>query len=753
MVKVGKKLMLFFLLNIWCYGYAQIGVSTDRYDNSGEKVLNSYVNIDWQGSTYFYRWETDEETLYYIRDVKANSHDRYFKLSDLREALKKKGEQDVDKWTLYSFTPDSILPNLIKFQYKGKHWIYDFINHNIDTISKKNDNESTNRTIKNTTAYWKKFNVDSTAYIYAKGHQLYLFKNSSEFEPVNLSKDGERYYSYSTSSNNEIADTSHNSTSAVWAGKDWIVSLREDRRKIPQLAIIDNLSEPYPKLKTYKFPIPGDSAVNNYSLDIWNAKELSHTKLPIARKDDERIITPGQLINGRVYLYAPRWGESNENLYFLRRNRQNNIVELCRLTLANMEVKTLVREKIDPHLNEQLFSVHVLNGGKDILFWSERTGYGRYYHYDSHGKLLKKLGGQGTYVMGSLYDYNPDNGNMIIEVYGYQKSVNPYYKQYLMINIAGGKEVLLTKEPYNHTIHLSPDKQYFVDQYSDPQTPAHYKLKDMKGHTIADIGVSDISRLLKDEWKAPKKVEVLAADKKTKLYGLVYTPYNLDKEKKYPVIASVYPGPQDDFVPYSFTVNDNYHQSLADLGYIVVQVPSRGSSPYRGLKFHSHSYGNMRDYALEDNKLIIETLAKELPYMDLDKVGIYGHSGGGFMSATALLTYPDFYKVAVSASGNYDPNIYTQWWSETYHGLNKGRPLKNYIPTTLELAPNLKGKLLLITGDMDINVHPAHTMRLADALIKANKYFDMMVLPGKGHGLGDKYYQNLIYNYFLLHLN
>ena len=217
------------------------------------------------------------------------------------------------------------------------------------------------------------------------------------------------------------------------------------------------------------------------------------------------------------------------------------------------------------------------------------------------------------------------------------------------------------------------------------------------------------------------------------------------------------------FVPQSFTLDDNGNESLAQLGFIVINVGFRGSCFTRGRNYHCFGYGNLRDYALADCKFVIEQLANRYPFIDLDRVGIYGHSGGGFMAAASILTYPDFYKVAVAASGNHDNNIYTKWWGETYHGVKMHEKkvekrdsvvysFESKIPTTIELAKNLKGKLLLITGDMDINVHMAHTIRLANALMQANKRFDLMLIPGADHGLGSPYYVNLIRYYFVENL-
>ena len=237
----------------------------------------------------------------------------------------------------------------------------------------------------------------------------------------------------------------------------------------------------------------------------------------------------------------------------------------------------------------------------------------------------------------------------------------------------------------------------------------------------------------------------------------------MDSTRKYPIIINVYPGPQENFVPQSFTLDDNGNESLAQLGFIVINVGFRGSCFTRGRNYHCFGYGNLRDYALADCKFVIEQLANRYSFIDLDRVGIYGHSGGGFMAAASILTYPDFYKVAVAASGNHDNNIYTKWWGETYHGVKMHEKkvgkqdsvmysFESKIPTTIELAKNLKGKLLLITGDMDINVHMAHTIRLANALMQANKRFDLMLIPGADHGLGSPYYVNLIRYYFIENL-
>lgn len=240
-------------------------------------------------------------------------------------------------------------------------------------------------------------------------------------------------------------------------------------------------------------------------------------------------------------------------------------------------------------------------------------------------------------------------------------------------------------------------------------------------------------------------MQVTAADGVTQLCGAVYTPSWMSKDDRLPIITNPYPGPQMDQVPENFALDDNGHQTLAEMGFVVLNFSYRGSSPLRGRDFHTYGYGRLRDYAIDDDMATIRQVASAIPQADTTRVGILGHSGGGFMAATAILSHPEFYKVAISASGNHDNNIYTKWWGETFHG-------RGHIPTTPELAENLRGRLLLVTGDRDTNVHPASTFRLARALMDSGHLFDMLVIPGADHGVNSPYYDNLVRYYFLEHL-
>jgi dipeptidyl aminopeptidase/acylaminoacyl peptidase len=297
-------------------------------------------------------------------------------------------------------------------------------------------------------------------------------------------------------------------------------------------------------------------------------------------------------------------------------------------------------------------------------------------------------------------------------------------------------------------------------------------MRDNLGNTLLELETADLSLILAAGYKFAETFQVKADDGITDLYGVMWKPFDFDPGKKYPVILWVYPGPQTEEVAKSFpfvksNLADGFsimfsykNTGLAQFGFIVIEVGNRGGSPQRSKWYQNYGYGNLRDYGLADKKAAVEQLASRFPYIAADRVGIFGHSGGGFMSTAAMLVYPDFFKAAVSVSGNHDNNVYNYMWSETHHGVKEivdkdGKTQFEFtIDKNSEIAKNLKGHLLLVTGDIDDNVHPAGTLRVAQALIKANKRFDFFILPGIRHGYASMfpYLYWLAGDYFCKHL-
>ena len=382
-----------------------------------------------------------------------------------------------------------------------------------------------------------------------------------------------------------------------------------------------------------------------------------------------------------------------------------------------------------------------------------------------------------------------------------EKGENVYYEHLYSVKLDGTGLTLLDPGNASHFSTLSPTKQFVVDNTSRIDLAPDSVLRDARGNKVMDLEKADLSRLREYGWRPPEVFTVKAADGVTDLYGNLWKPFDFDPKKKYPIIAHVYPGPQTEGMAHTFSVH-NSNMELAQLGFIVIQVGHRGGAPTRSKAYGSFGYNNLRDYGLVDKKHAIELLAARHPWIDLKKVGIFGHSGGGFMSAAALLQKPynKFFKAAVASAGNHDNNIYGHYWAERYHGMKEisvkeeskdktkgpgeemapaappvrktatAPPTKTVmvppvappprtkfeikVPTNAELAANLEGRLLLVHGEIDNNVHPANTMRLVDALIKANKRFDMLILPGQRHGFGTStpYFTRRMWEFFAEHL-
>lgn len=474
-------------------------------------------------------------------------------------------------------------------------------------------------------------------------------------------------------------------------------------------------------------------------------------------------------------------------LIVVRKDRPLKKLDVCLVDAETGKVSELFSEEAWPYFNNEYSRLSVLNEGDDIIWWSERTGWGQLYLYDRTGKMKRQLT-DGYFVTGRINHIDTLGRVLYFEAFGREEGTHPYYSMKYKASLDKPGMNLVTREPANHSLSMSKSSKYFVDTYSTVDTEPVSVLRDNSGNIILNLEKADLSQLYQMGWRMPQTIKVKAKDGVTDLYGVMYTPFRLDSTRKYPVISYVYPGPQTESVPYQFTSTGGKNIALAQLGFVVVNFGHRGGSPQRSNYYHTYGYDNLRDYALADDVYGIEQLSELYPFIDIDKVGIYGHSGGGFMSTAAILSHPDFYDVAVSSAGNHDNNIYNQWWGETHDGVEEvekkvkvkteekkdSLDLKVKTDTTIvkketgknekafkaaidknqDLAKNLKGHLLLVHGDIDNNVHPGNTLRVADALIKANKRFDFMMLPGQRHGFGNAtaYFDRMMWYYFAEHL-
>jgi len=582
--------------------------------------------------------------------------------------------------------------------------------------------------------------ADSAFTMLGDRYNLHLRDNRTG-EIRQLTTDGRAYRSYCGRGAADSLSARH--AAGFWRGHVYLDMVYDDS-EVGYLNLLHSMDQP-PRLEQKKMPLPNTEGIRRYRLYWYNADTREGRLIDIAPNRDYHV----QL----------DYDKEGDGQYFLRRSRSVDTLELCRIDLQTGQVSVVISEVCRPHVNVNMFHYHLLDHGREVLWWSDRSGHGNYYLYDGRTGRLKNRVTQGDrLVAGRIEKIDTLNRRIIFVGYG-QEEGDPHYAYYYQVGLNGKKQQLLTYGPGTHELQVSEDGRWGIDRYSRMDLPPVYNVVSMdrpKQHY--EFWRTPEEDCMKAGWVKPLLVKVKAADDSTDLYGVMYLPKEVrDRQKaasstlrssckKYPIITNVYPGPQDDQIPRRFTIDDNGNQSLAELGFVVINVQSRGSSPLRDRDFYTYGYGNLRDYPLADDKHTIETLAREYDFIDLDRVGIYGHSGGGFQTVTAMLTYPDFYKVGVAASGNYDNGAYIQWWAETYQGYGRE------IPTPMEMAGNLKGRLLMMTGEVDENVPVASTVRMADALQKAGKRFDMMLFPGQGHGLYGDYYQNVIRYYFVDHL-
>jgi dipeptidyl aminopeptidase/acylaminoacyl peptidase len=624
------------------------------------------------------------------------------------------------------------------------------------------------------TPEWASISPDENWIVFGRNHNLFMMdkenyekylkekkeleksekKEDREKEPEvvehQLTTDGETQYSYSslrrgrTDKQREKDKDKRQPVRIVWSKDSKKFALvRSDRRKVEDLWVINSVAMPRPTLETYRYDMPGEKEVTQYEIHILDIDSRNKVEAKVAGFQDQSISILQARARPRFDPDKPQaslWlSDDTGQLFFSRMSRDMHRVDICVADTTTGEARILVEERLNTYIDTQ--RLELLNKGTEIIHWSERDGWGHYYLYDTQGNLKNQIT-SGPFSCRRIMGIDEDKRALYFVANGREEGEDPYYEHLYKVNLDGSGMTLLSPGNFNHSIRMHEDRGYFVDTFSRVDTVPKSTVHDPDGGLLLELEEADFSVLMDRGYKFPEFFKVKAADGVTDLFGVMYKPFDFDASKMYPIIAYVYPGPQTESVSKSFsTGRDN--SSLAQLGFIVISVGNRGGHPNRSKWYHNYGYGNLRDYGLADKKATIEQLAARHDFIDIDRVGIYGHSGGGFMSTAAMLVYPDFFKVAVSSSGNHENNVYNKRWSEKHHGVKEvtgkdGKVTFQYsIEKNSELADNLKGRLLLTTGDIDNNVHPANTYRMAEALIKAHKRFDFFIFPGQRHGYGN----------------
>lgn len=582
---------------------------------------------------------------------------------------------------------------------------------------------------------------------YIKDWNLWMRDNETKKE-TQLTTDGIKDFGYAT---DNAGWTRSDRAILVWSpDSKKIATFQQDQRHVSDMYLVST-NVGAPKLEAWKNPIPQDKEIIKISRVIIEVDAPKVVSLKMS-PDDHRSTLCDDISCGGGWEDVV-WSADSKTLAFVSTPRDHKKATL-RIADEAGTIRTVYEETVATQYESGQGAVNwrYLPASNEFIWYSERDDWGHLYLYDLKSGELKNQITKGNFVVTQLIKVDDKNRVLYFNANGREAGRDPYFSHFYRVDFDGKNLKLLTPEDGNHQVQLSPDGKYLVDNFSKPDVAPTAVLRDMTGKLIATLEKADISRLAATGWKPPTPITVKDRNNKWDLYGLMFAPTNLDKTKKYPVVNYIYPGPQGGGVGgRSFAASRGDHQAVAELGFIVVIIDGT-CNPDRSKSFHDACYGNMADNTLEDQIAGLKQLASKYPYMDLERVGMWGHSGGGFATAAAMFRFPDFYKVGISESGNHDNRNYEDDWGERYIGLMVG---DNYEKQANQIyAKDLKGKLLLAHGGMDDNVPPYNTYLVVDALVKANKDFDLLIFPNARHGYGaDSFYMmRRRWDYFVKHL-
>jgi dipeptidyl-peptidase-4 len=593
---------------------------------------------------------------------------------------------------------------------------------------------------------------DGKRVVFIRDWNLWM-RDSLTKKETQLTKDGVKDFGYAT---DNAGWRKSDRPIVLWSpDSKKIATYRQDQRHVSDMFLVTtNVGEP--KLQAWKYPIPEDEEIIKLHRVIIDVEQT--TIVPLNIPPDPRRGTLCDDISCSGAFDDNEWSPDGSKLAFVSSSRDHKVAKLRIADAATGVVTEIMNEAVQTQYESGRGAINwrYLPASKEFIWYSERDDWGHLYLYDDQGKLKNQIT-KGNFVVNRVLLVDARSRMIYFEAQGREPGRDPYFSHFYSIDFAGKNLKLLTPEDGAHRIQLSPDGGYFVDTYSKPDVPPKTVLRNIKGKLVTTLEQADISRLRQTGWKPPIPFTVKSRDGRWDLYGLMYTPSNVTESQKYPVINYIYPGPQGGSVgSREFSPSRIDCQALAELGFVVVQLEGT-CNPGRSKSFHDVCYGNMGDNTLEDQISGMKQLAQRYPYMDLDRVGIWGHSGGGFATAAAMFRYPDFFKVGISESGNHDNRNYEDDWGERYNGLvRQGESgSSNYEEQANQLhAKNLKGKLLLAHGGLDDNVPPYNTYLVVQELERANKDFDLIIFPNARHGFGkDTYYMmRRRWDYFVRHL-
>jgi len=698
--------------------------------NTTPLISGAAVRPTWlSGDRFWYRNAIAGGAEFVLVDPARRSRTRAFDHEAVAAALSRAADTAYTAlqlpFTQFTFTPDE---RAIVFEARSRRWRCERDGAQCTEVPTRPETVPPNAVV----------SPDGKRAAFVRDHNLWLRDLATGAETP-LTTDGAPDFGYAT---DNAGWTKSDRPVLLWSPDSRrIATFQHDGRAVGEMYLVETRLG-HPRLQQWKYPLPGDSAIftiHRVVIQVEGPQVVRLQMPPDAHRSSlcDHVVCRGEWVD-------VEWSPDGTRLFFLSTSRDHKTARLREADPATGVVREILAESVATFYESGFGRVnwHVLPESNEVLWFSQRDDWGHLYLYDLRtGRLLRQIT-SGPWNVLQVLRVDPKTRTLWFTAAGREPG-DPYFRKFYRVRLDGTRLALLTPEDADHEIVLSPSGRYFVDSYSRPEVPPVTVLRDLAGRTILTLERADISRLLATGWTPPLPFTVKARDGRTDLYGLMFRPTDFDSTRKYPVIVNVYPGPQTGSVgTRSFSAARGDARALAELGFIVIQLDAMGT-PMRSKSFHAAYYGNMGDNGLPDQIAGLRELARRHPWIDLDRVGIYGHSGGGYAAADAILRYPEVFKVAVSQAGNHDNRLYEDDWGEKWQGLLERLPDGT---TTYDnqanqlLAGNLRGKLLIAHGTLDDNVPPYGTLLLVDELIRHNKDFDLVLFPNRRHGFGNEAY-------------
>ena len=690
-------------------------------------VDHALQHVTWLDDGHFWYVDHDAKGDHYrVMDTATGKVGDAFDQPRLAKALGKALAKPVkaDKLGIREYVISA--DGRLDVQMKGKHYLCDLKSAQGSCVAKKAGKEP------------GVLSPDKKTEAFIRDWNLWL-RDVASGKETRLTTDGVENYGYAT----DNAGWKHTDNAiVVWSPDSrQIATFQQDQRKTGDMYLLKT-QVGHSELLQWKGPLAGDKNVTMIERVIIDVPDNKVVRLKMAPDQHRSTLCDDVSCGPEGGWDDVKWADDGKTLAFISTSRYHKHEWFRIADAATGAVRTVFEESVPTYYESGNGQVNwfYLPKSHEAVWFSERNNWGNLYLYDLDSGKLKHAITSGEGNVTEVLKVDPKTRTVWFRGVGRSSGVDPYYQQFFKVGLDGGQPVLLTPEAANHEITLAPDGHAFVDTYSTPTTPPVSVLRDSAdGHTLATVAKADISRLRAAGWVPPTPITVKARDGRTDLYGMLFKPTHFDPHQKYPIVDYIYPGPQTGSVRgRSFMAARGDNQALAELGFIVVAIDGMGT-PWRSKAFHDAWYGDMGDNTLPDQVAAIKALGKRHAWIDLDRVGIWGHSGGGNATADAMFRYPDFFKVGWSESGNHDNRNYEDDWAEKYQGplvTNKDGSTNYDDQANQNHAAKLKGRLMLVHGTLDDNVPPSNTLLVADALIKANKDFDLLLVPNVHHSYG-----------------